>query len=103
MARGSRRGARESRRGADAMMERLKDPNRDPRVALWPYAWLVLFFLVPFFIVLKISLSQSTLTQPPYAPLLDWDAGWQGLKDFFAALSFDNYASLAVDALYRYS
>ncbi|MEA2930511.1 MAG: putrescine transport system permease protein [Hyphomicrobiales bacterium] len=70
---------------------------------LAPYAWLAVFFLLPFLIVLKISLSQATLTQPPYAPLLDPAAGWQGLKDFVAALSFDNYASLAADALYRWS
>ena len=70
---------------------------------LAPYAWLVVFFLLPFLIVLKISLSQSMLTQPPYAPLLDPAAGWQGLKDFVAALSLDNYLSLAADALYRWS
>lgn len=71
--------------------------------ALAPYAWLLVFFLLPFLIVLKISLSQPTLTQPPYAPLLDPAAGWQGLKDFFTALSLDNYASLFADALYRWS
>lgn len=72
-------------------------------IVLAPYAWLVLFFLAPFLIVLKISLSQSTLMQPPYAPLLALDAGWQGLKDFFGALSLDNYAALFTDALYRRS
>ena len=35
-----------------------------------PYAWLLVFFLVPFLIVLKISLSQTALAQPPYTPLL---------------------------------
>jgi len=74
------------------------------RLIAWaPYAWLLVFFLLPFLIVLKISLSQSTLTQPPYAPLLDPAGGWQGLKDFFTALSLDNYASLFADALYRWS
>ena len=69
-----------------------------------PYLWLVAFFLLPFVIVLKISLSQSTLTQPPYAPLLDLSTGWfVALRDFFAALSFDNYVSLAKDSLYRWS
>jgi len=71
--------------------------------ALAPYAWLLVFFLLPFLIAFKISLSQATLTQPPYAPLLDPAAGWQGLRDFFTALSLDNYASLAADALYRWS
>jgi putrescine transport system permease protein len=74
------------------------------RLIVWaPYAWLVVFFLAPFLIVLKISLSQATLTQPPYMPLLDPAAGWQGLKDFVAALSLDNYAALFSDALYRWS
>ena len=72
-------------------------------VVLAPYAWLVLFFLAPFLIVLKISLSQSTLMQPPYAPLLVLDAGWQGLKDFLAVLSLDNYVALFTDAIYRHS
>jgi putrescine transport system permease protein len=72
-------------------------------IVLAPYAWLVVFFLAPFLIVLKISLSQSTLTSPPYAPLLDPAAGWEGLRNFLAALSLENYASLAADALYRWS
>ena len=68
-----------------------------------PYAWLLVFFLLPFLIVLKISLSQSTLTSPPYEPLLDPAAGWEGLKAFLGALSLDNYASLFADAIYRWS
>jgi putrescine transport system permease protein len=37
-----------------------------------PYLWLVLFFLVPFIIVLKISVSDIRLGMPPYEPLLHW-------------------------------
>ena len=45
-----------------------------------PALWLVaLFFLVPFLIVLKISLSQTAIAQPPYTPVLDLAAGWQGI------------------------
>ena len=65
-----------------------------------PYAWLAAFFLAPFLIVLKISLSQTALAQPPYLPVVDLAAGWQGLKDFFAALSPDNYRLLISDSLY---
>ena len=72
-------------------------------IVLAPYIWLVAFFLAPFLIVAKISLSQSTLMQPPYVPLLDLDAGWAGLKDFVAALSLDNYVLLVTDAIYRAS
>ena len=34
-----------------------------------PYAWLVLFFLVPFLIALKISVAESVIGIPPYTPL----------------------------------
>jgi putrescine transport system permease protein len=69
-------------------------------VVLVPYLWLAAFFLVPFLIVLKISLSETAVAQPPYAPVLDLAAGWQGVKEFFAGLSFANYAFLASDWLY---
>lgn len=65
-----------------------------------PYTWLIAFFLVPFLIVFKISLSETTIAQPPYLPVLDFSAGWDGLKRFVAGLSFDNYAALASDRLY---
>ena len=69
-------------------------------VILLPYLWLAAFFLVPFAIVLKISLSQSAIAQPPYAPVLDLSAGWVGVKSFFASLALDNYVALGADALY---
>src|SRR3954465_554248 len=70
---------------------------------LVPYAWLVAFFLLPFLIVLKISFSQTAIAQPPYLPLFDPGAGWEGLKEFFAALSLDNFAALFTDSLYVWS
>ncbi len=68
-----------------------------------PYLWLVLFFLIPFLIVFKISLSQIAIAQPPYEPVLDLTAGFAGVKAFFARLSFDNYATLVSDPLYVFS
>src|SRR6202046_387276 len=65
-----------------------------------PYAWLAAFFLVPFLIVLKISLSQTAIAQPPYTPVFDLAAGWRGIESFFAGLSLDNYAFLGSDPLY---
>ncbi|MBA4791111.1 MAG: ABC transporter permease subunit [Rhizobiales bacterium] len=56
-----------------------------------PFLWLLLLFLVPFVIVLKISLSQDVIAQPPYTPLLDLSLGWAGIKDFVSQLNFDNY------------
>lgn len=69
-------------------------------VVLIPYLWLIVFFLVPFLIVLKISLSHTAIAQPPYTPVFDPVAGWEGLKAFVAALSFENYAFIASDGLY---
>jgi putrescine transport system permease protein len=69
-------------------------------VVILPYVWLVAFFLAPFLIVLKISLSQTAMAQPPYLPVLDVAAGWEGFKDFIAGLSLDNYRLLASDDLY---
>jgi putrescine transport system permease protein len=68
-----------------------------------PYLWLIALFLVPFGIVVKISLSETAIAQPPYVPVLDVAAGWQGLRDFVAGLSFANYATLAGDDLYVFS
>jgi putrescine transport system permease protein len=69
-------------------------------VVLVPYAWLLAFFLVPFLIVLKISLSETAIAQPPYVPVFDPAAGLAGAKEFLAGLSLDNYAGLLADTLY---
>jgi putrescine transport system permease protein len=74
------------------------------RLVVWvPYAWLVVFFLVPFLIVLKISLSQTAIALPPYVPVLDLAAGWEGFKSFLSGLGLDNYASLFSDEIYGLS
>jgi putrescine transport system permease protein len=41
-------------------------------VVALPYLWLLLFFVVPFVIVLKISFSDMDLAIPPYKPLIEW-------------------------------
>lgn len=65
-----------------------------------PYLWLLALFLIPFLIVLKISLSDTALAIPPYTPTLDFSAGWEGLKRFFAALDIENFTFLTTDDLY---
>ena len=65
-----------------------------------PYMWLIAFFLLPFLIVIKISLSQIAIAQPPYTPTFDLTAGFDGLRHFFAGLSLDNYGFLGTDPLY---
>jgi putrescine transport system permease protein len=69
-------------------------------IVLVPYLWLAIFFLAPFVIVLKISLSQTALAQPPYLPVLDFSAGWAGLRDFAKQLSLDAYSLIGADHLY---
>jgi putrescine transport system permease protein len=68
-----------------------------------PYLWLIGFFLVPFLIVLKISFSETAIAQPPYVPVLDFAAGFRGISDFVASLSFANYITIAGDDLYMFS
>ncbi len=65
-----------------------------------PYLWLMALFLVPFVIVLKISMSDIALSRPPYTPQLDLAAGWEGIRSFFAGLDFENFVFLTTDDLY---
>ena len=65
-----------------------------------PYLWLLLFFLAPFLIVLKISLSDTAIAQPPYLPLLDFSKGVAGISDFFSKLDFESFVWLTEDSLY---
>ena len=76
--------------------------ERVMRVALVavPYLWLLALFLVPFLIVVKISLSDTALAIPPYTPELDLREGWAGVKEFLAGLDFENFEFLASDDLY---
>ncbi|WP_152045296.1 ABC transporter permease subunit [Aureimonas psammosilenae] len=63
-----------------------------------PYLWLLVFFLVPFLIVLKISFSTTAIAQPPYLPVFDfaWSSIVDGVKEFVP----DNYGFLLDDPLY---
>ena len=75
--------------------------NRSSRLVIAvPYLWLLVFFLAPFLLVLKISVSQTAMALPPYLPVLDPAAGWQGLRDLFTQLSGESYALIASDPLY---
>jgi putrescine transport system permease protein len=75
-------------------MQRLP-PGRKVVTAV-PTAWLMLFFMVPFLIVLKISFSEGILAMPPYAPMIEWARdGVLSIK-----LHLANYRFLFTDALY---
>ena len=85
-------------------MTGLANPGKRDR--LWrgtviglPYAWLALFFFAPFVLVLKISLADPIIAQPPYSELLQWseDKGYQ------LQASLDNFIFLFEDNLYLIS
>jgi putrescine transport system permease protein len=71
-------------------------PRGRALVTAVPYVWLLLFFLIPFAIVLKISFSSTLIAMPPYEPLLHWTAE----KVVQIKLNFGNYAFLVEDNLY---
>ena len=60
-----------------------------------PYLWLLLFFAVPFAIVLKISLAESAIAQPPYTALYEYVNDVLTLR-----VTFANYLFLLSDSLY---
>ena len=65
-----------------------------------PYAWLVVLFLVPFAIVVKISLSTTAIAQPPYTPVIDIFGGIGAITAAVKQFTTDNYVFLTEDALY---
>ena len=71
-------------------------PDGRTLVTAVPYLWLLLFFLIPFVIVLKISFSQSAIAMPPYDPLFQWASE----KMLQVKLNFGNFAFLVEDNLY---
>ena len=70
-------------------------------VILVPYTWLLVLFFVPFLIVLKISFSQTAIAIPPYTPTFSWGDGPAGWLEGFRQFSFDSYAWIFDDPLYR--
>ena len=68
-----------------------------------PFLWLAAFFLLPFLIVLKISLSDDAVAQPPYAPVFNFGEGWAALREKLSMLDFENYSFVLGDWLYVYS
>ncbi len=73
--------------------------GRAPAERVWrrtvagvPYLWLLVFFMAPFAIVLRISFADPLIGQPPFTPLYDEARGIH--------LTADNYRFLAEDDLY---
>ncbi len=60
-----------------------------------PFAWLFLFFLLPFLIVLKISLAEADVAIPPYTEIFAWADNQLSI-----ILNLNNYQILTEDELY---
>ncbi|MCI2263093.1 ABC transporter permease subunit [Xanthomonas indica] len=60
-----------------------------------PYLWLLLFFAIPFLIVLRISFAEQAIRSPPYSDLLEMRDGVLTLK-----LTLQNYLALLRDHQY---
>lgn len=61
-----------------------------------PMIWLFVFFLIPFAVVFKLSLSEAAIARPPYLPIMTW--GEEGVLSF--VLNIANYFYLFEDDLY---
>lgn len=66
-------------------------------IVIIPYVWMALFFLAPFFIIVKISLSDTAIAMPPYTPVFE---GFDQLGDFLSQLDLENFWMLGQDPLY---
>lgn len=64
-----------------------------------PLVWLGVFFLTPFLMVARVSLSEKVLAQPPYRPAIDWSRGFDGVREALAGLSLENYVNVFADDL----
>ncbi|WP_167360443.1 ABC transporter permease subunit [Pseudomonas anguilliseptica] len=60
-----------------------------------PFLWLFLFFMLPFFIVLKISFAEADVAIPPYTDVYSWAENKLTL-----IINLGNYIFLSEDALY---
>ncbi|MBC7656272.1 MAG: ABC transporter permease subunit [Frankiaceae bacterium] len=60
-----------------------------------PYLWMLLFFAVPFLIVLKIAFSHQAIAIPPYTPVLEFVD-----KAVMLKLNLSNFLELVSDNHY---
>ncbi len=76
---------------------RLKEklPKGKHSIISLPYVWLLVFFVLPFIFVAKISFSEADLAIPPYMPMFEWSDNLLNIK-----INLGNYLWLAEDPLY---
>jgi putrescine transport system permease protein len=60
-----------------------------------PYVWMLLFFLLPFVIVLRISVAEAQFSIPPFSALFQWAADRLTIE-----INFSNYQWLFADNTY---
>jgi len=74
--------------------ERVKPEGRHLVIGV-PFIWLFLFFMLPFFIVLKISFAEADVAIPPYTEIYSY------IEDKVqVVLNLANYGLLTEDELY---
>ncbi len=69
-------------------------------VLIVPYAWLILFFAIPFLIVVKISISVQRDGRPPYEPVFELADGFIGAWESVQKFSMESYAAIYADRIY---
>ena len=75
---------------------RLIQHNWRKLVLMVPFVWLLIFFLAPFLIVLKIAFAEAVIKSPPFTPMIEWvDEGIMNIR-----VVIDNFAYLWEDDLY---
>ncbi len=73
-------------------MVRHENTWRERVLILVPYIWMILFFLMPFIIIFKISLSVTEIAIPPYSPLVTFEDGAMQI-----ILHLENYSFIFTD------
>src|SRR5574344_1573233 len=65
---------------------------RERAIILVPYLWMILFFLIPFLIIFKISFSITEIAIPPYSPIITFEEGAMQI-----ILHLENYTNIFTD------
>ncbi len=84
-------------RGLLSLLQRSGLRGRNAVIAL-PYLWLLLFFAIPFVIVLKISFAEVQTSSPPYTSLVQWVG--DKITDIRLHLNPANYLGIWADGIY---
>lgn len=69
-----------------------KNTWRDYALICLPYLWMLMFFLLPFLIIFKISLAVTEIAIPPYSSLVTFEDGAMQI-----ILHLENYTNIFTD------